>query len=438
MNSSNAESEPPDGSVRAMPQWAEVLAGLSLCMMFVLCTFENHSRVGRAASTGVFLGIVAIGIWKRWLDARPIRPLLWPVAAVYTAILIACAASIEPAYSFKAFLYQHLWFGLVLLAVAVWGATERRQEFALWGLLAAGGISAALGLIIYRHGGALEKAGYIDKLTDYLYKAWDANGVVYYRAKGMLESYTRSAMVFIMTLPATVALLLLSARRKRWGMVALATVAALLSVAYLLLTKSRGAWLATALACLLTFILLRGRWWVPLVVAAVLGVVISAVPPVRSRAMSLVRDVASPNLFFSGRLELWRNGMRPIRENLLTGVGYGGNIFLTDKGMERYELISVNHRQPDLHQIYLQTLAECGVIGLVAYAWLMVMLLRFGYMSIRAAGGGPVSPGPAVALPVLVSMLILGVVYYMNERHMAHMLAGTLGLLVANKMGNRE
>jgi hypothetical protein len=412
-----------------------MLVSISIGIMLVLCTFENHSRLGRVLTTGFVLAAVLVGLLNDWLTTARVRGLVLPVMAVYTAILVSCAFSVDSLYSIRNFLYyQHLWFGALLLAIGCWAVEPRRQDAVLRGLMAAGLVSALLGLVAFHTAQLLQDRGVVEHLTDFVHVGRNDDGTFYYRAKGMLESYTRSASVFIMTLPATLALLMVALREKRRVETAVALLTVVLSVWYLLMTKSRGAWLATGVSCVITYLLLRGRAWVPVAAALLMGLIVLAMPATRARALTLVNDLSRPDLFMSGRLDLWHQGLEHIAERPITGIGYGGDIFLTEDGLRLHELRSARLRQPDLHSIYLQTLAETGILGLAAYAWLVAVLLVISYRSMRAARAmDTVSPALAVTTAALPAMLLFGVVYYFNERQVAHMLSVVLGLLLASR-----
>lgn len=421
-------------------QRAMSIIAACLAPMFILCTFEHNSRVGRVAFTAIAL---AMGVWslaKGWLTLRGLKPLLVALGAVAAALLLASATSIEPRYSFVTFFHQHLWFGLLMILSAAWATTPARQMAFLWGLAIAGVLSAVLGILMYHYAETLEHAGLIEQAKDFVYRSQDEAGQPYLRARGMLESYTRSAMVFVVALPAMLALVLAALRERRRGEAAVVVLGIAVSILYLMLTKSRGAWIACAISSGCTLVLLRARWWMGAAAAAAMVLALVLVPGVRSRAMTMIHDLRDPNLLFSGRIDLWRQGMRPISEHPWTGIGYGGDIFTTETGIARYELVT-DRRQPDLHSMYLQTLAESGIVGVVAYGGLLVVLIAYGATSLRDRRATGQMPGAAVGASVLVAILISGAIYYNNEGPVAQLLWPTLGLMAtgaAKRRGSAE
>jgi O-antigen ligase len=125
-----------------------------------------------------------------------------------------------------------------------------------------------------------------------------------------------------------------------------------LSVA-LVLTESRGAWLAFAvgLAVLVLLHAPRARLWGAIVVAGVAVVVVAA--------------VTSPRISLGDRSEYWEAAFDDVRDRPLGGSGAGS--------FEEYWL---EHGDPgvhvqDAHSLYLEVLAELGIVG---FALVLVVL----------------------------------------------------------------
>jgi hypothetical protein len=416
------------GILAALP----TVAGASFCMMLAHAPFRNGTRVGIVSSAAVALLSIGALWWHRRLSPPSGFPLLLAaVAGVLFTLAISCVWSIAPDYSWDSFTKEHLWFLLLTAAVALWGTTVGRQRWILCGLALAGILSAIPGISLYYAAPSLQRSGWIESAGDYLWEAQDASGVPYRRAKGMLESYTRSAIVFVFAIPAMIALLPAAyASRHRWILTALLVIGLGLSLFYMLLTKSRGPLLACAIATGVLLLLMRIRWWILAAPIAALALLLAALPAERARLATLYQHLHQPNLLLSGRLELWSEGLTIIRENPLLGVGYGGNILLQPAALDRGYGLHSDRAQPDLHQVYLQTLAEVGIIGFLAYLLLVVVLLS---LAVRILWSTPVreAPGTAVAFSVAVGMLAFGFVYAFNERHIALMLWTTAGLLAA-------
>jgi len=429
----DAVASPSSGSVpnHGNTTRDRVMQGIAGCLglMLMFCNMENNSRVGRVAFTVAAIGLSFWSLHVGWLGGRHLRRFLPPVVVVLAAMLASSIFSIDPGFSLNTLFRQHVWFLMLFLAVGAWSSIPRHQLHFLRGLLVAAGFASSAGVLLYYFAHDLQRLGYIGKASRFVYTAQDAEGGTYYRAAGLMESYTRSAMVYIIAMPAIVALFTDAWRKGRRIEMGACVVVFAMAGWYLLLTKARGAWLATGGACFLTMILLRYKWWLLSVLPILAVVALAVLPSERERALTLFRHLSDPNLVLSGRLELWSLGYRPIAENPLVGVGYGGNIFLTKAGIARYELRSVNHRQPDLHNLYLQTIAEVGILGAVAYAWFLLLVLRCGIRALRREWRQPQYIGLAPAMAAMAAMLVVGVVYYMNEDHVAQIWWATTGLI---------
>jgi|GEM_PF-1871420 len=92
------------------------------------------------------------------------------------------------------------------------------------------------------------------------------------------------------------------------------------------------------------------------------------------REQILARDVSSESLGY--RIEFWKAGLRMFREHPLTGVGVGQFRY---RFAEYSDLSFI--QQPDMHNIFLEQLAETGIVGfalLLSVLGLAIWTLRPG------------------------------------------------------------
>ncbi|MCB2154257.1 O-antigen ligase family protein [bacterium] len=395
-------------------QWTLRGIGWALAGLIVISTFENNVRAGRVLLMAATIGLGVWAIRCGWVSLKRLRAVQWPVIALTVCILAASGLSIDVGYSFSTFFEQHFWFLILFAIVASWATDSERQMTILRGFLVAAGISAIGGIVLFYAGA-----------EDFVKVSFTPDGAEMLRAEGMLESYTRSAMVFILALPATVAVGLNAFRNRKRAWLVAAIVVCVVSLWFLVLTRSRGPWVATAISTVLAIVFLRGRWWMLVAIAGLAAVFVLASPLGRARAATLVEDIGQPDRLLSGRIGLWQQGLDRIGVHPVLGLGYGGDIFTTHAGIEKYELVTDN-REPDLHQIYLQTMAEIGLAGFAAYAWLVGTLLWLGIGALKHDA----MPGTRVALAVLIAFLIYGLVACFNEGQVALLLWTMAGMLV--------
>jgi putative inorganic carbon (hco3(-)) transporter len=162
------------------------------------------------------------------------------------------------------------------------------------------------------------------------------------------------------------------------------------------LNLTRSIYIATALAVVYLLAAWRPRtlWLVPLTVMAAL-----AIPPVRQRAISLVRPQGQTDSN-EHRLVTWRTGLAMIAANPWKGVGPDR----VDEEFARYQPADVQ-KLPEgwyghLHNIYLQYAADRGVPVLAVFCWLLLAMLRTCWRARRTWLG---AAGIAAWIGVIVS-----------------------------------
>jgi O-antigen ligase len=160
-------------------------------------------------------------------------------------------------------------------------------------------------------------------------------------------------------------------------------LASCLMVVALFLTESRGAWLALACGLLVLALFHLGRWRVmtrrrlrsaSVVAGAAVAVALTSVA------------VLSPRSALGDRLEYWDAALEDANDHRLLGSGAGS----FDVYWHEYGNPSIHVR--DAHSLYLETLAELGVLGLALVLVLVAIpffaLLRDDGPIVAAAGGG--------------------------------------------------
>lgn len=227
------------------------------------------------------------------------------------------------------------------------------------------------------------------------------------RASGSFGIPNSLAGFLLLLLPAAGALALRRSAgatgRVWWGWVAV-----VLSFG-LLLTISRGAWVALAVALTAWPLLAAtGGWWrrarLAVLVLALLGIVGAAIytksPRVRERFAVLVLDAGERT-----RPLMWRGAWELFRDAPLVGTGAGSyNVMF-----ERHRPEGFRDEPLWAHSEYLNTLSDYGVVG---------FLLFFGAavgIAVRCLGGGGgprVSRREGLESPVVVSALGIGLLAF--------------------------
>ncbi len=163
----------------------------------------------------------------------------------------------------------------------------------------------------------------------------------------------------------------------------------------LLLTQSRGAWLALAAALALLVVLRFRRGWVFVLVAALAGIGAAALLGFDQVAAALVSSATLGGA--EGRLEVWSRALYMIQDFPFTGVGMGTFTAVADRlyPFFLYAPGTVEHA----HNLFLQVAVDLGLPGLVA--WLAILLglgYSAGWLVKISSGDAHVLPGRSLAM----------------------------------------
>ncbi|MFG3346607.1 O-antigen ligase family protein [Streptomyces sp. NPDC048018] len=262
----------------------------------------------------------------------------------------------------------------VLVPAAVLLSVRDRRDFAVvaWALVGLALLQGAVGVVQYLTG------------TGASYQGADVRAVGTFGATDVMGMATVVAYGLVIATG-----LALGGAAGRTRTVALACAGALFVP--LVLSFSRGAWIATILTCVLQLLLsgLRRAGRVALVSAA-LGVVLVGglgigSDLVKERVTSITQVTAAPDQSVTDRYTMWAAAGRMWRAEPLTGVGLKGFPAYRDSnaslalssGSDTAGAGAAFARQPLLspHNMYLLVLSEQGLVGLLALAGGWIALL---------------------------------------------------------------
>jgi len=230
--------------------------------------------------------------------------------------------------------------------------------------------------------------GYPDKVG---WAAWVGRAISRWSPRlGSYAPHPNSVATFLEGLLPMILGLAVSARR-RWLRAVYGLMAGLVGLA-LLVSASRGAWLALTLTALLWAAcrLRPAGVYLALLLAAALvvagmGVVAGLDLPTPGAVRAVGRLLAS--LFARpDRVEVYRNSLYLIRDFPFTGIGLGDTFAMV---YARYALLI---RVPFLryaHNLFLETWLRQGLLGIVAFLWLVVAFSSsLGRVLVRSVGRG--------------------------------------------------
>lgn len=217
------------------------------------------------------------------------------------------------------------------------------------------------------------------------------------------------AGALVMALPYSLAPLLVPrGTQPGWICRAWCAAAALGAAVVLLLTKSRGAWIATG-AALYVLLVWRWRraWWVGPIALLALGVLVWWVGP------GAVVDPFAGGGALSGwesRAEIWRQAVYLIQDHPYTGAGANTFGAVADALYPSF-LRGPDAGVPHAHNLLLQVAVDLGILGLVAF--LAITILAFwaaikGGRRYRRAGDAALAALAWACVASLVGMLVHG------------------------------
>ncbi len=141
--------------------------------------------------------------------------------------------------------------------------------------------------------------------------------------------------------------------------------------ACMIFTWSRGAWLGVFLATAL-FLFITDKRWALLAVVGVflLPMLLSSGSAIADRLLSIGNTKDSSTAY---RVSIWHGSINMIRDFWLSGIGLGSDAF--SMIYPKYALDGANFAL-HAHNLFLQILAETGIMGLVTFLALILAVLR--------------------------------------------------------------
>jgi O-antigen ligase len=222
-----------------------------------------------------------------------------------------------------------------------------------------------------------------------IYAGIDAGGRVY----GTIGSpNTAASYLTLLLAPALSVILTPLERRYRW----LAALAFGLGAVALVLTLSRGGWVALAVSVALLCLLSLQRGWLPTKAALIIGVIVVLI-------LFLLRGPILDRLFgddagaAESRSTMWRQALDVIEANPVLGVG-ANNYAVWFEQYIGPELDAQRIRT--VHNKYLLVWAETGIVGLLAFLGFLLSAIYWGWRGwqLRDRLLSPLALGLAVAI----------------------------------------
>lgn len=313
--------------------------------------------------------------------------LLWPAVALLVAGTLALAWSSDFHSSFgiyRQFLVEPLAAGYALYLLL---RTESQVRLAAWAVVGSGLVPAAAEVVT----GLREIRSF---------RNWDVHPPTGF--------YLNPNFAALMIVPALAVALGLALETRRRGL-ALAAAAALLLG--LVISYSRGGFVGLAAALIVI-------WWLGIrrkapfavggIAAAALGLLL--IPRMLQRLQHEF-DANDPNNTVLSRLPIWRAAVHMIQAHPLTGIGLDS--FAADLKIYAPQ-VQETHTHP--HNFLLNFWVVLGVLGLLAYLWVLVWVGRAIAAGVRARGTlWPLYIGLAGALAAILVHGLVDTTIWRND-----------------------
>lgn len=339
-----------------------------------------RSFVGGALASGwdeaFFLALILLWLYK-WAFCRKEKPFKaapmdLPVVIFFAVMLVVLIVN-SPDFSislegFRAVVQYVLWYFVVLQLVR----DEKGAKGITVFFVAIVGLMAIHGIYQYIIGVEMP-AGWVDQ---------NEAGV-----RTRVYSILTSPNIFgsLLTLAAPMAVSLCIGEKSR-GRKILFGFFALMMLASLVFTSSRGAWIGFAVAFLVYVLLNDKRLLVPGIVAMVLVIVL--VPSVGNRITYMLSPEYIESSLKGGRLVRWLTGLRILQFYPVFGLGLGhfGGAVAINHGLTTVVDVEVV-KTFYMDNYYLKTAVEAGIVGLAALVMLMYQVIINGLRVVKLTEG---------------------------------------------------
>ncbi len=315
-----------------------------------------------------------VGLWGvKWIKSRnednfKSTPIDFPLFLFISAMLI-CLILNSTDFSvgvegFRAIVQYMLWYFVVIQLVK----GERSAKAVTLCFVLIVGLLALYGVYQYAIGVEMP-AGWVDQ----------NEAGVRTRVFSIFTSPNIFGSLLTLAIPMTVSLALIT--KKTLSRIFFCLVA-LVMLASLVFTFSRGAWIGFMLAAGIYILLKDKRFIIPAVILAVLVVV--AVPSVGDRISYMLSPEYIESSLRGGRLVRWLTGLEILKNNLLLGVGLGhfGGAVAMNNGMKYL----VGYTWTDTFYMdnnMLKMAVESGLLGFGAFMVLIYSVVINSFRTIR-------------------------------------------------------
>jgi O-antigen ligase len=332
----------------------------SLLGYAALLPFRFFAPLRLTTPRGVLLTIVVLALICQGVQGRWIRsPLDKPLLALALAALLSSFSSIDLGYSLHSLKREMLPFLVLFWGTWNWSGDPRRKKELTLTLLLSCLLVVSLSLIFGKYQGSRFKGIFpyptqVGKYMDLMIP--------------LLAGVTSSPLYPLWQRIGTLLLLLSS-----------------MVLVELSLTRTSLALMVPSLGVIFASVHKRSAWAVAALCLMVLIASGILYPKIRGRIYPLLTQPAKvfeKDPAMKERYQIYKNSVRVIKTRPLLGWGYGRHIA---RRITRERNNGNRHLFWHSHNLFLEVTLQCGVVGLAAMLWLLMVFLKEAWHSLKEA-----------------------------------------------------
>lgn len=195
----------------------------------------------------------------------------------------------------------------------------------------------------------------------------------------------------------------------------------------MLMTLSRGAWVALALAAVV-YVFFKEKKLIPVFV--LLG--FAAVPFLPQSILLRLRTLMNPaDSSYSTRIEIWKTVAPIIKDYWLTGLGLGNETLLR-VSKNYYSFVVKGSIPSHSHNLYLQIWVETGIFGITSFLAFILTTVKKSIKSIVSPGDDGIKNVLVAGLASLAGILANGMIEYVwFDRRVMLFFWAAVGIILA-------
>jgi putative inorganic carbon (HCO3(-)) transporter len=324
----------------ALPQF--LLVALAVCILFWVIRFTAYRRFSIRT------------------------PIDWSAILLFLAVLVTLLNTAMPELTNQQSL--RLLTGIFLFySIANWAGTEKDLRILVNG-------TALVGLVL-----ALSAPFSVQWSTD---KMPALPGLIYERFTLVFSDWVHPNVLagsLILILPITFSLVLFNWRQLNWLERLINSMASIIMLVMIVLTQSRGSWIAVASMVFIALLINWRRTWIGIILIVMVSIALIYNFGITSIIESLVSNPTIGDL--NNRIEIWFRALYMIQDFPFTGIGMG-LYKVTAEALYPFSQTS-SAGIPHAHNLFLQVGVDLGIPGLVAWLSILVLILVLSWQLYR-------------------------------------------------------